>query len=191
MAKVIDLGSAKRDDPIYSGGYEIFSRQGSKPSSPTSSKTTTAKLAVGNNDRSDGSELGIRYSIRTAEGVNQPDVIIGSTLGAASKHPDYAAAKGGDLQAALRLAKTLVDTDLAARVRTLMGDTSPRIFPVVAVEASGMNKIPRAAAAVLAAQLGLCADVGIGQRNSPQRTGMDGIDRLFSSPVFEGEVIRG
>jgi adenine/guanine phosphoribosyltransferase-like PRPP-binding protein len=89
------------------------------------------------------------------------------------------------------LAKTLVNTELVARVRTLMGDTSPRIFLVVAVEASGMNKIPRAAAAVLAAQLGLCADVGIGQRNSPQRTGMDEIDRLFSLPVFEGEVIRG
>ena len=33
MAKHIYLGSAKQDDPIYSGGFEIFSRQGSNPSS--------------------------------------------------------------------------------------------------------------------------------------------------------------
>jgi adenine/guanine phosphoribosyltransferase-like PRPP-binding protein len=186
MAKVLPGRSAGPNDPIYSGGLEIFSPQEFKPSSttsPTSTQITTAKSAVSNPN--------IRYSVRTSEGVNQPDVIIGSTLGAASNHPDYAAAKGGDLQAALRLAKTLVDADLVSRVRTLMGDMTPRIFPVVAVEASGYNKIPRAAAAVLAAQLGLCADVGMGQRNSPQRTGMDGIDRLFSSPVFEGEVIRG
>jgi hypothetical protein len=100
MAKLIDRGSAGPDHPIYSGGLEIFSRQGSKPSAPTpltSAKNTTAKSAVGNKYQFDGINPDIRYSIRTSEGVNQPDVIIGSTLGTASKHPDYAAAKGRDL----------------------------------------------------------------------------------------------
>jgi hypothetical protein len=191
MGKATYKGLVPKDDPMFSTGPEIFSRQGSSLSSTTSAEKTTAKSAIGINGQFNGSNPEIRYSIRTSEGINQPDVIIGTKLGAANNHPDYEAAKGGDLQAALRLATTLVDADLVARVRTLMGGTAPRIFPVVAVETSGRNKIPRAAAAVLAARLGLSADTGIGQRNSPQRTGMDGIDRLFSSPVFEGEVISG
>lgn len=133
----------------------------------------------------------ILHSIRGASGVDQPDVLIGSPLGAAQNHPDYAAAKGGDIQAALRLAKSLVNQELIAKVKDLIGDARPVITPVIAVEASGRNKIPRAAAELLAARLGLDTATSIGQRNSPKRTGMDGIDRLFASPVFDGEVVAG
>ena len=40
MAKVTHHGSASQDDPIYSGGYEIFSRQGSNPSLKSTAKST-------------------------------------------------------------------------------------------------------------------------------------------------------
>lgn len=40
MAKVIDRGSAKPDDPIYSTGPEMFSLQRFRPSTPTSPSAT-------------------------------------------------------------------------------------------------------------------------------------------------------
>ena len=40
MAKVINLGSAKPDSPIYSGGVEVFSPKGPKGSSTDSPEST-------------------------------------------------------------------------------------------------------------------------------------------------------
>ena len=91
----------------------------------------------------------------------------------------------------MRLSAALVNQELIAKIKDLIGDAKPVVVPVVAIEASGRNKIPRAAAEVLAAKLGLKAATSIGQRNSPKRTGMDGVDRLFASPVFDGDVADG
>lgn len=117
-----------------------------------------------------------------------PDAIIASTLGSASSHPDYAAAKGGDIEAAVRLALDLVTPDLLAKVQAVIGDCKPLVVPVVAEEAAGRNKIPRAAAEVLAQRLGLEAANGIVQANRAHRTGMDGLDRIFASVDFAGVV---
>jgi hypothetical protein len=43
MAKVIDRGSYPPDHPIYSGGYEIFSRHGSSPSLKSTAKSTAGE----------------------------------------------------------------------------------------------------------------------------------------------------
>ncbi|WP_145914904.1 PLxRFG domain-containing protein [Comamonas thiooxydans] len=120
--------------------------------------------------------------------TSMPDAIIGSTLGSASSHPDYAAAKGGDIEAAVRLAMDLVTPDLVAKVKAAIGDTKPLVVPVAAEEASGRNKIPRAAAEVLAHRLGLKAANGIVQANRARRTGMDGLDRIFAPVDFAGVV---
>lgn len=120
-----------------------------------------------------------------------PDAIIGSTLGSASKHPDYAAAKGGDVAAATRLAVDLVTPEMAAKVAAALGGARPRVLPVAAEESSGRNKIPRAVAEVLAARLGLETTTGIVQANRARRTGLDGLGRIFAPVDFAGTVEPG
>ena len=120
-----------------------------------------------------------------------PDAIIGSTLGSASKHPDYAAAKAGDIEAAVRVAQSLVSPELVAQVKAAIGNTRPRVVPVVAEEAAGRNKIPLTAAEVLAGQLGLDVETGIVQANRAHRTGLDGLDRIFAPVDFAGAVVPG
>ena len=120
-----------------------------------------------------------------------PDAIIGSTLGSASKHPDYAAAKAGDVAAATRLAVDLVTPEMVAKVADALGGARPRVLPVAAEESSGRNKIPRAVAEVLAARLGLETATGIVQANRARRTGLDGLDRIFAPVDFAGTVEPG
>ena len=117
--------------------------------------------------------------------------IIGNALGAANAHPRYAEAKAGNLSAALELARDLITPNVVAKVREAIGDSKPLIVPVVAEEAAGRNKIPRATAEVLAQQLGLETADGIGQANRPKRTGLDGLDRIFARVGFDGPVQAG
>lgn len=131
------------------------------------------------------------YSRSDKGGAMIPDAMIGSTLGGASSHPDYAAAKGGDIEAAVRLAQQLVSPELVAKVRAAIGDAKPRVVPVAAEEAAGRNKIPRAAAEVLAVRLGLETASGIVQANRAHRTGLDGLDRIFAPVDFSGAVVPG
>ena len=128
---------------------------------------------------------------RSDSAAATPDAIIGSTLGSASKHPDYAAAKGGDVAAATRLAVDLVTPEMVAKVAAALGGARPRVLPVAAEESSGRNKIPRAMAEVLAARLGLETATGIVQANRAQRTGLDGLDRIFAPVDFAGTVEPG
>lgn len=128
---------------------------------------------------------------RSDSAAATPDAIIGSTLGSASKHPDYAAAKGGDVAAATRLAVDLVTPEMVAKVAAVLGGARPSVLPVAAEESSGRNKIPRAVAEVLAARLGLETATGIVQANRAQRTGLDGLDRIFAPVDFAGAVEPG
>lgn len=120
-----------------------------------------------------------------------PDAIIGSTLGTASSHPDYPAAKAGDSEAAMRLALDLVTPEMVAKVQARLGDARPRVLPVTAEEAAGRNKIPMAVSVVLADRMGLDVDAGVVQANRAHRTGMDGLDRLFAPVDFAGTVEPG
>ena len=128
----------------------------------------------------------IAFSRTSATSI--PDAIIGSTLGTASSHPDYAAAKGGNIEAAFRLAQDIVTPELVAKVRAAIGDTKPVVVPVAAEEATGRNRIPVAAAGVLAQRLGLSTSGAIVQANRAHRTGMDGLDRIFAPVDFAGKV---
>lgn len=117
-----------------------------------------------------------------------PAVAIGAKLADATKHPQYAAAKAGDQVAALELARDLVTDEFVREVRGLLGDAQAIIVPVNAQEAAGRNKIPLAVANVLAQRLGLSVGNNVIQVNRPQRTDMDGLDRLFAVPEFDGAV---
>lgn len=131
---------------------------------------------------------GIMYQRRPLE---LETALIGGDLGTISGHPDYAAAKAGDVEAAVRLAQDIVTDDMVQQVRKLIGDARPVVVPVVSEEASGRNKIPRAGAEVLAHRLGLEAGTGVVQSNAPRRTSLPGLDRIFASPEFDGPVIAG
>lgn len=126
-----------------------------------------------------------------SEAVTIPAAVVGANLGAATGHPKYAAAKAGDIEAALEVARTLVTPQLVDQVRQAIGTSKPMVVPVVSIEAGGRNKIPLAAGELLAQQLGLATSTDIVQANSPKRTAMDGLDRIFAAPEFDGPVVPG
>lgn len=130
-------------------------------------------------------------SRRGAEPVDLPPTVIGQRLGAAGKHPDHAAAKAGDTEAAYRLLKEVLSREAVEQVRTAIGDEKPVIVPVLAVEAAGHNKIPAVTAMALGQQLGLTVDRGIYQSVRAKRTALDGMGRIFQQPEFDGEVQPG
>lgn len=120
-----------------------------------------------------------------------PKVIRNGDLGSLTNEPEYQAAKQGDTEAALALVDRLVSDDTVAQLKTLIGDEKPRIVPVLAVEASGNNKIPLAMAEVLADRLGLEVELDIIQREKVGRTGAGSDHRLAFNPTFEGAVAAG
>jgi adenine/guanine phosphoribosyltransferase-like PRPP-binding protein len=125
-----------------------------------------------------------------AVGMRLPDVVIGNKLGTLLNHPDYAAAKAGDTDAAFRIAVELVDAAMVEAVKKATNGAD-MIVPVVSVEATGRNKIPQAVAEVLAKKLGTTAESQIVQIDSPKRTVMDGLSRMLNTPVFDGPVQKG
>ncbi|QRI92460.1 PLxRFG domain-containing protein [Delftia lacustris] len=89
------------------------------------------------------------------------------------------------------MAQSLVTPELVAQVKAAIGNARPRVVPVVAEEAAGRNKIPLAAAEVLASRLGLEVETGIVQANRAHRTGLDGLDRIFAPVDFAGTTTAG
>ena len=140
-------------------------------------------------DRRDGDQ-GMAFSVRDDRPVALPDVIVANSLAATANHPDYVAAKAGDIAAAVRLAGDLVTPDLVAKVRAAYG-SDIIVQPVTAEEAAGRNKIPLAGAKVLARDLGASVGLEVVQGSRAHRTAMDGLGRLFASPEFIGDVVPG
>jgi hypothetical protein len=128
---------------------------------------------------------------RADQPLQVPEVIVAAKLGTLDKHPDYKAAKAGDIAAAVRLAQETVTPQLVQRVRDEIGDRQPLVLPVAAEEASGRNAIPRAAAEVLADKLGLQTATGIVQANRAHRTGKDGYYRILMPVDFAGDIAAG
>lgn len=105
-----------------------------------------------------------------------------------SAHPDYAAAKAGDDEAAARLVRDYITKDVVDRFKALIGDRKPTIVPVHAEEATGRNKIPRAFAEGLAQVLGLRVDTGIVQSVRAHHTGAGAYHRIAFQAAFDGPV---
>lgn len=128
---------------------------------------------------------------RADQPTGLPDAIIGGSLGSATSQADYAAAKAGDRVAGLSVAQALVTDDLVAKVKERIGDIKPIVVGVQSVEATGRNKIPLMASVVLAERLGATHSTDIVQANTPKRTGLNGLDRIFAAADFAGDVVAG
>jgi len=103
-------------------------------------------------------------------------------------HPDYAEAKAGDGEAAVRLVDATINPLIVEAMRQRHVLASPTLLPVVAEESEGANAIPLALAQRLSVELGWEIDTGIIQSNVAARTRKDGYYRLAIQPVFDGIV---
>lgn len=103
-------------------------------------------------------------------------------------HADYAAAKGGDADAAIRLVQDLAPPLLAHTGQ--FGEDAIYVAPH-AIEASGENAIPQMLATYLAAMHGARDDTSIVQRNKVFHTGADAMQRLIAPSEFAGDVQTG
>ncbi|GAB3359163.1 MULTISPECIES: glucosaminidase domain-containing protein [Giesbergeria] len=105
-------------------------------------------------------------------------------------HPDYKAAKGGDLMAAAALVQDLVKPEDLQSAHEKFG--SDVVFvPVHAEEAAGRNQIPNALAMMYAANSGAEVDTSIAQANRAFHTGAGAMERLLARAEFSGYVEPG
>lgn len=120
-----------------------------------------------------------------------PDVLIFAEEGAVKRHPEYVAAKTGDVSAAKRLAAGLISAEIIASVARLVGVRDAMLLPVHALEAGGVNRIPAAMAELLGERMGLEVEERVVQANTVGHTGASGWGRLARPAVFDGEVASG
>lgn len=120
---------------------------------------------------------------------NEPDVDIHQTDEQVVRgHRDYADAKAGDGEAAVRLVDETLNPSVLEDLRARYADEAPVLLPVVAEESEGANAIPLALAQRLALTLGWELEASIIQANVAARTRKDGYYRLAIQPVFDGKV---
>ena len=82
-----------------------------------------------------------------------PDAVIHQSIPTVQGHPQYAAAKGGDVSAAQRLLDAVLNSEAVARIAVAMGGHPSILLPVYAEEAQGINRIPAVMAEALEALL--------------------------------------
>jgi hypothetical protein len=98
--------------------------------------------------------MSIEKPIRTTWD-NFPDVLIFAGEGAVRRHPEYPAAKTGEVGAAKRLAADLISAEAIASVARFVAGCDAMLLPVHALEAGGVNRIPAAMAELLGERMGL------------------------------------
>ena len=118
-------------------------------------------------------------------------MVLHASESAAKGHPNYAAAKGGDLRAADVLSAELVSSAALERIAGMVEGHALELVPIHALESAGVNEIPAALATVLSRLLGLPVNSSIVQLNSVGHTGADGFRRLANQALFSGEVVPG
>lgn len=119
------------------------------------------------------------------------DVVIIADESAVRRHPEYRAAKAGDVGAAKRLAAAFAAEGAIAALRTLIVDRDVLLVPVHALEAEGINRIPAAFAELLAERLSAEIETGVVQGNVAGHTGASGWQRLARPAIFTGRVETG
>lgn len=120
-----------------------------------------------------------------------PDVAILAPEAPVKRHPDYPAAKAGDVAAARRLVSTWADPTTLSRVISLLPDSNVTLTSVHAFEAEGINRIPTVLAEVLSRCLDLPVEASVVQINRVGHTGASGYRRLAFPALFDGEVDTG
>lgn len=126
---------------------------------------------------------------RTPWRADFPPVVIHTAVALRDHHPDYAAAKAGDPDAALRLAQDMLSAESTAQLEAL-ATAPPILLPVTAIETTGFNAIPDAMAQVLSQALGWDVSAGdIVQINKVGHTRARAFNRLVTPAAFEGQVV--
>jgi adenine/guanine phosphoribosyltransferase-like PRPP-binding protein len=121
-----------------------------------------------------------------------PDVVTHTSIAARDQHPHYAAAKSGDGDAAIALARDLVNEAAVTRLRQIIGDRTPLLTPIAALETKGFNALPDALAQVIGEKLGLPVEDGeLLQTNIVAHTRASGWHRIVTPPTFGGTVKAG
>ena len=113
-----------------------------------------------------------------------PDVILHTNGAKLKAHPDYAAAKAGDLASGLKVAEALI------RPHKVELDFDV-IVPVKQLDTGQYNALPRAAAFILAIQLNRKALLSVYQTNEVSHTKADAATRILGQPHFAGVVEPG
>ena len=107
-------------------------------------------------------------------------------------HPDYEAAKGGDVNSAIRLVGDLMRADIDDRFYAVSQKYPDAILlGIHAVEATGKNEIPQALVEYIGEKTGLEVDRNIVQTNIVGHTGAGQNVRLYNRPKFDGNVQKG
>lgn len=104
------------------------------------------------------------------------------------RHPQYQAAKSGDIAAADLLVAELASQDRLGDLRSFLEGHAVELLPIHALETSGVNEIPAALAKRLSAWLGIPVNDSIVQTNTVGHTGASGFQRLAHQALFAGEV---
>ena len=118
-----------------------------------------------------------------------PNATIHTTLGKLTEHPDYSDAKAGDAEAAQMVVDDLIKPEKVVELGKRYPDAM--ILPVLAKEATGRNKIPRAYAQTISDLTGLPVEENIGQSNVSAHTEKGAFERLLSRANFTGKVKPG
>ena len=120
-----------------------------------------------------------------------PDVIVHCSEHERDAHPDYLAAKAGGSEAAFRLSRDLLNTDLVDKLKELVGDNPAQLASVSAAESTGYNAIPEAMAVELHRRMGLPLECGeLRQSNRVFHTRTDAWHRFVTPAEFKGNVAR-
>jgi len=120
-----------------------------------------------------------------------PPVAIHAEPALVKAHPDYAAAKAGDAEAAARLVATTYSSVAEREVMRWAGGRPAVLVPVHAVEEQGVNAIPVVLAEALGQRLGWAVWPHVMQVNAVGHTGASGFARLARQAHFEGPVPLG
>lgn len=113
-----------------------------------------------------------------------PDVILHTNGATLKGHPEYAAAKAGNLEAGLNVAKALIKPDKI----NIPFDV---IVPVKQIDTGQYNALPRAAAFILAITLNRKVLLSVYQTNEVSHTKAGAATRILAQPHFAGVVEPG
>lgn len=118
-----------------------------------------------------------------------PDVVLHADELSVKRHPQYQAAKSGDIAAADLLVAELASQDRLGDLRSFLeGGHAVELLPIHALESAGVNEIPAALAKRLSAWLGILVNDSIVQTNTVGHTGASGFQRLAHQALFASEV---
>jgi hypothetical protein len=120
-----------------------------------------------------------------------PTALIASPIGVLASHSDYEKAKSGNPMAAASAVRDVMGEDFLDKLRCLADGKDVIVQPVLAIEATGRNKLPLAAAALIAEAADLRTACDLVQATRPKRTALGGLERVFARPRFDGPVEPG